>query len=673
MVLIAYIRHMSTAGEMTTTSNTASALIGERLTMSAFAQISGMLANHPYVKLVVDRETSTIHFIDSTDNPLHIQYIATNILDVPLDDLMRSVDSFNHDVYIRPDRRFYLGILALHTDVDGARFYSLETVEADTMTADMLRFFYGFVRDHVDQATPLLLKPANHLQESYVAEIPPAELPRILAHQLYSAAPFVPLNPGVARGRLRLFRTEQEYRQTSDPLVWHDIIVMCRVPDDIPRLAGIINAEHTTPLSHTNILASGWQIPNAVQLGILDRDDLDGQWVSYRVDAGGSEIVLDVIDRPAEADDRPAWLANQVALEHPETDESPIVPLNRLVFLDHNRYGTKAANLGELCAVSQHGSNRLLGFYRAPRPPRENLLAHLANQLGVPDAGDEAALTAAVARLFDEHVRVPRGIALPFSLQQRFLESSPPVQQAIGKLKMALELGAREVDALCVQLQRLIRSTRMPEEMIRQIDDAVVTHLAGVGSFVVRSSSNAEDLPGFSAAGIYESINHVSTTATIFSSVKQVWASLVSPRSVRLRAQAGISLDDCYMGVIIQEQVSSTLGGVLVTCNPMNRADFRNVYVNVSPRSVTEVVSGTEIPLQYLYNTLEGGGRTVSLGDADTDLDAATKDQLGRLALIGRLLQSHFAPDYTFGTPVDIEWAADREHIHLLQLRPFAV
>ena len=45
---------------------------------------------------------------------------------------------------------------------------------------------------------------------------------------------------------------------------------------------------------------------------------------------------------------------------------------------------------------------------------------------------------------------------------------------------------------------------------------------------------------------------------------------------------------------------------------------------------------------------------------------------LQSLAFAGRLLQSHFAPDYTFSQPVDIEWAMDDEKIILLQLRPYA-
>ena len=98
-------------------------------------------------------------------------------------------------------------------------------------------------------------------------------------------------------------------------------------------------------------------------------------------------------------------------------------------------------------------------------------------------------------------VQIPRGIAIPFAVQQQFLESSPRIQQTIGKLKMALELNAREIEPLCLSLQQQIREHRMPESMRTYIDGHISEHLSGVSSFVVRSSSNAEDLAGFSAAG----------------------------------------------------------------------------------------------------------------------------------------------------------------------------
>ncbi|MGW4209466.1 PEP/pyruvate-binding domain-containing protein [Lentzea sp. NPDC004789] len=644
-------------------------LVGEQLTMSAFNQLSGSLGGYSFVKVVVDRHNGTIHFLNNARHEFHAIYIGQEILGIAEEEMRARIDEFNHSFYHAADRRFLLGILSLHERED-RRMFSLETVEVDTMPADMIEFFYAEVRGSVDAAVPLFFKPANHLQEQEVAELAVERLPRILAHELFSTAEFVALNPGTAKGRLRAFRTEQEYRENS--LEWFDIVVMHRVPDDIPRLAGIINASHTTPLSHTNVLATGWSIPNAIQLGafdLIDRENLDGRWVEYEVSPKSAAVGLRLVDEPQDLGQRPAWYAQRITLEEPEDTYNPILALGRIRHTDSHRYGTKAANLGELHHVLAEGSRRMLGFFSVPRPPRDNLMPYLAKLL---DRDEDDDLLAAAGQLLAERVRVPRGVALPFSMHQGFLESSPKIQQAIGKLKMALELNAREIEPLCVELQRLIRKTRVPDYLLSELDSAIVENLAGVRTFVVRSSSNAEDLAGFSAAGIYESYNHVTTAEKIVESVKEVWASLVSARSVRLRQQAGISLDDCFMGVVVQEQVEADFGGVMVTTNPMNRNDFRNVYINVSP-NVTDVVEGSKQPMQYLYSTVEGGGRTVSLGDAKEDLGTKAHAQLQRLAIVGRLLQAHFSPDYTFDSPVDIEWLATDEVLHVLQLRPYSI
>jgi phosphoenolpyruvate synthase/pyruvate phosphate dikinase len=303
------------------------------------------------------------------------------------------------------------------------------------------------------------------------------------------------------------------------------------------------------------------------------------------------------------------------------------------------------------------------------RPPRENLLPHLANFLNVSEI---STLEKEAQKFLQELVSVPNGIAIPFSIQRQFLETSPQIQQGIGKLKMALELEAHEIDSLCVSLQNMIMKTRMPDHIRDQIDSMIIKELAGVSTFVVRSSSNAEDLENFSAAGIYESINHITSAEKIFEAVKKVWASLLSARSVRLRQQSGISLDQSYMGVIIQEELSTGMGGVMVTTNPMDKSDFRNTYINVSLKSVINIVQGAELPMQYLFNTVESGGYTLSLGSASEDLPKERRDILQRMAFAGRLLQSHFSPDYTFASPVDIEWLVNNQGLHLLQLRPYA-
>jgi len=649
-------------------TDTTAGLINQRLTREAFVSLCGSLAGVPFVKVVVVRASGTVHFINANRYRFHSDYIAEQILNLSSDQLDETLDQFNQEVYHSPERRFLLATLGRHKSRNGRYLFTLETVEVDSMGRELISELYHAVSLLTDRRLRLFFKPNNHLQEQEADSVPV-----VTASALFAETDFLALNPGNVVGRLRIFETEEQFRQNRESLEWYDIILMDRVPDDIPRLSGIVNSGHTTPLSHTNVLAGGWQIPNAVQLGIRERvteQGLDQQWVRYQVDNEADSITLEPTEPPSTLPRKPSWAVHQVRLEQPDSETATITPLSGLRLNDRFRYGTKAANLGELVHLLENGSKRLVGYYQIPRPPRENLLPHLGEFLGAESTLDS--LLSAAQSFLRERVRIPKGLAVPFSFQRQFLESSPTIQQTIGKLKMALQLEAREVDSLCVTLQNLIRRTRIPDHLREQIDEQITRHLLGVSSFVVRSSSNAEDLEEFSAAGVYESINHVTTADKLFESIKKVWASLLSPRSTRLRQEVGISLDESYMGVIIQEEVRSEIGGVMVTTNPTNRNDFRNVYLNASVKSVENIVGGTELPIQYLFNTVEGGGRTLSLGDSEVDLSPEQLKILSELAYAGRLFQSHFSPDYTFSWPMDIEWLANSEGLYILQLRPYA-
>ncbi|MEU5210068.1 PEP/pyruvate-binding domain-containing protein [Streptomyces sp. NPDC020742] len=651
--------------------------VGEPLTLPLFRALSGTLAGHPYLKVVVDRAEDTWHLLDTAVHPFHVDYIATRILGMTPAELDARLDAFNASVYTDPGRRFLLGVLSLHAeeDTEGRErpFLVLETTEADTMNGPLLEEFYTFVRHRLDGRLPLLLKPANHGQEHELTVISDVRVPRILSHELFGNRTRTPLNPGEAAGRLRHFRTPEEYAAGAGQLGWSDIVAMPCLPDDVPRVAGFINTAPSTPLSHTNVLASGWGIPNAIVRDLerlIEADGLDGAWVRYEVT--DDDVSLVRLAQPP-TPSAPAWHQHRIRLRTPLLADADPLPLRRLRRTDQDRYGTKAANLGELHHVLEHREADLTGYYGRPRPPRPDLYSHLAARLGVPQPASAAQLRTAAADFVAATVTAPDGIALPFALQHRFLISSPVLQQAIGKLKMALELDAVDaVDPLCLQLQHLIRQVPMPDEVTRPIIAALPDGPDTGHRLVVRSSSNAEDLPGFSAAGVYDSISTVHGAEELLDAVRQVWASLLSPRSVRLRHQAGISLDDAYMGVIIQRYAPAELGGVLVTCNPTRRSDFRNVYLNCSPGSPETVVDGSTLPMQYLYNTVEGGGRTVALGSSREDLPATTRSGLAQLALTGRLLQSHFS-DTNVDQPLDIEWLmTDQGGFRLVQIRPYA-
>lgn len=654
-----------------TNTNELFVLINERLTKIFFDQFSGVLANIPFVKFIIDREDSNkIYFLNDKFYHLHAFFVADHIIEESKDEFFKKIDSFNEVNYHTDQRRFYFGTIG-RIKKENRYIYLLETQEIDSMGKKLIEELFSIVKSNIDPNFELVFKPANHIQESSIETISVKTIPRMLTSEIYATSSFISLNNGTSIGRVRCFYSEEEFHKSLSTLEWYDIVVMNRVPDDVPRVSGMINAHFTTPLSHTNVLASGWKIPNCIQKDIFEtiaKENLDGRWVSYEVSSTSSHAILKVTEAPKELK-KPNWAIQTIVLENPDVDDMRICSLDKLRMTDRYKYGTKAANIGEMKHVLKNGSNRILGFYQVKRPPRENLLPHLANFLNVADSGD---LQNTALKFLTDNIKIPNGIAIPFSIQRKFLETSPQIQQGIGKLKMALELNAHEIDSLCVSLQNLILKTRIPAPIRDEIDRMIINEMAGVSTFVVRSSSNAEDLENFSAAGIYESVNHIKTTEKIFDAIKLVWASLLSARSVRLRQQSGISLDQSYMGVIIQEEVDSGMGGVMVTTNPMDKNDFRNTYINVSLKSVINIVTGAELPMQYLFNTVESGGYTLSLGSATEDLPLEKREILQNMAYAGRLFQSHFSPDYTFSSPVDIEWLVNQNGLHFLQLRPYS-
>ncbi len=648
------------------------ALITNSFSMDSFNALSGVLGGTPFVKLVLERTNKQAHFLNNNHYQLHAAYIAEKLIKLSTDEVYSRIDEFNNLFYHQTDRPYFLGILARH-QAENNYFFTLETVEVDSMDGTSLIEFYKCIRDVVDASYRLFLKPANIQQEAIVRDIPAKDLPRIFDHEMSSSKHFIPLNAGKAQGRIRLFNSIEQFRDSYDTIRWYDILVMDRIPEDIPRIQGIINSNYTTPLSHTNVLAHGWEIPNSVWLEAkenLQQQGMINNWVEYTVGLDASEIEIKSIPTPTEEPPRPHWTSLRIQLESPQIDEVEIKSLDQLRHTDRDCYGTKAANIGEMLHLLKRGSTRMIGYYNVQRPPRENLRSYLANYLkcGIHNDLEEKAL-----EFFQNNVRIPRGIALPFSLQRTVLEKHPAIQQQIGRLKLALELDSERAGAICVQLQNMIRKMKLDSETRDLIDAKIVKHLAGASHFVVRSSSNAEDLENFSAAGIYESHNNVATADKVFAGIKNVWASLVSPRSTRLRQEVGISLEDAYMGVIIQEQINCDLGGVMVTSNPTkSKGDFRNVYINVSPNSAVNIVDGSERPIQFLYNTVEGGGKTLSLGSYGKELDEKKQEMLQRLAFVGRILQSHFSADYQFNAPQDIEWVISGNKIYILQIRPYA-
>ncbi len=186
---------------------------------------------------------------------------------------------------------------------------------------------------------------------------------------------------------------------------------------------------------------------------------------------------------------------------------------------------------------------------------------------------------------------------------------------------------------------------------------------AGPGPYAVRSSAAAEDLPGASFAGMYESYLNVApgelaaAIGKCFNSAKAervtAYEASVWPESSQLpRQSAGAA-----MAVLVQQMVDPAAAGVAFTAHPLT-GDRSETIVSAVSGLAQGLVSGDETGEQWIVRagrpirTRNGGG--VLSGKSATSIATVAAD-------IARY----------FGSPQDIEWALDRSgQVQILQARP---
>lgn len=386
---------------------------------------------------------------------------------------------------------------------------------------------------------------------------------------LYDAAEFVTLevvepdpdarfrsmNPGVALGRLRVV----EPGEFPTP---QDIAVYSSLPNQLLRTAGIITTVPQTPLSHVNLRATQDGVPNAFvrgPVGALPFADLIDTWVFYEVTSDGYTV------RAASDVEVSAYYASfqPVDVQVPSLDlsVSEVAALDDIGFGDRHAYGMKAAGVAEL---------RTLGFIEGT---------------------------------------VPDGFALPFYFYDEFMTFSgldDRVAELLAEPEFTQSVGYRE--SALDQLRDEIRGSVVPPWMMDALSE-VQSSFDPAQPIRCRSSSNAEDLEGFSGAGLYESYTHHPEEGHLSKSVLQVFASLWTLRAVDAREFHGIAQTGVAMGVLMHPNYSDErVNGVAVTRDVLTAAP-NTYYVNsqVGEDLVTNPEEG-EIPEELSIAVDPAGG-----------------------------------------------------------------
>ena len=167
--------------------------------------------------------------------------------------------------------------------------------------------------------------------------------------------------------------------------------------------------------------------------------------------------------------------------------------------------------------------------------------------------------------------QAPPGAVLPFGSMQeaaRAVGADQRLNFLVDTLE-SVQTDQNEIGAVCGELQELVRQLRPSQEAMRALTD---TFSATRGAKVmVRSTGNAEDLAGLSAAGLYDSISNVDPEdhRVLGAAVAEVWASLYTTRAVASRTAAGVGQRDAHMAVLVQQMLVPEVSFILMTKHPM--------------------------------------------------------------------------------------------------------
>ncbi|MEP6706457.1 MAG: PEP/pyruvate-binding domain-containing protein [Pyrinomonadaceae bacterium] len=573
----------------------------------------------PHVLFVIDRsDKNKIYYVNTKRYAFHKDFVNGTYLS-----LERGREFFENN-YLKPNRRFIMGTVAYQTPV---RSWTFEFWEGDLIPAAEIKL----ASDVINKSffTPVRFKPNSIRQDEISARI--EGLQRVSQSDIFREQEYQALNLARGLGRIHIIPKLDDHVEIG----FNEILVLNEVPVQLPPVAGIITTQPSTPLSHINLLAKGWGVPNAY---IKNAQQLlkqyDGWWVSFETKRDAYSIKRADLDELKIYQQR---LAQRLDVMKPVSDlsEQHIAGLREQRKRSSLAYGGKSANLGELI------NSRLRGIV------------------------------------------VPNGFTLPFYYYDQFIKENN-LENAIYEMmndQRFVHDPAYRRERLTAMRER-IQHGRLNEHLRAEVAQRATREFAGKGLFV-RSSSNSEDLPNFSGAGLYTTVPNVLGEEPLVEAIKTVWASLWNFEAYEARERAGVDHSKIYMAVLIQEGINSESSGVMITADPYDRDNKGAIYISAKRGLGIKVVEGQKIAEQIVFRPRSQAVRVLTRSAEDSLLTfderggvkeipitgervVLTDDVVRRLAAAAASIKRVFG-----GKDQDIEWAYMRGQIYIVQSRAY--
>ena len=288
-----------------------------------------------------------------------------------------------------------------------------------------------------------------------------------------------------------------------------------------------------------------------------------------------------------------------------------------------------------------------------------------------------------LAKMANSGFHVPGGFLVTTAAYRAFVAENNLQDRILVLAKPAVVEGRASFEQSSANIQNLFADIDLAAQITAEIRQAYEA-LDGRPPMAVRSSANAEDLPGLSFAGQQETYLNVSGADAVVAAVKKCWASLWTAQAISYRHQNGIDQDSVAMAVVVQIMVPSEVSGILFTANPAT-GERNEIVINASFGLGEAVVSGQVTPDTYVVDkanktvkeTMIGPKRQKIVSDGEQgvrmeDVSASERDRSSLSDdMLTELIETVLKIEALYdGQPQDIEWAFSNGKLHLLQSRP---
>lgn len=592
--------------------------VGSRLrylrTLTDFEKLArgGTSLDSAAVKLVIDLDSGgVVHLLSSEAWDIHFTFAREVLMGLPHLDRCVPEERAEYDAgwweysaknyFVAEGRSYYGGTLVEYPDYD---FGTLEFAVGDVISGEQMReaFFMATAHTLDPRAWTVRVQAADQIARARDVE---GTLPVVGPNAPFTDIDFQPLSVAEGYGVLEFIAAADLNQARLGPDV---IVVTDDVPNDIPLVGGLITEAFQTPLSHVNVLSQNRGTPNMALRQARDDERIApylGELVHFEVTPSGFEV------SPASSEAANAFWESRGPSGDPfvprlDLDVTDFVDLETASFAALPFVGGKAAQFAELYQVSAAVNG--CGRFAVP----------------------------------------PRAFAVPMAHFWKHTEDSGARERYLEALDDSDFLADyHERQRVLEEIRDLILDHPVDDSLMSDLE-AAVRERYGTRRIRMRSSSNAEDLPGFNGAGLYtsEGLSLDAEGDSLENSLRVVWASLYGQRAHDERQLATIDHSQVAMAVLVHEAYRSERAqGVGVSRNVLDpvRSDIHYINAQIGEAAVTNPAPGITTD-QILYERLRSPPTITYRSHSNlTEGNVLDPSELQELSCALHFLNGHFS------------------------------